>query len=88
MKFNIGDKVYTLPGFTNNLNDFQDGTNKYGGAGYKEDLILTVSHVSNKTLKNDNDAYFFEELNGYGIYEYALENYSMIRNKKIDEILE
>lgn len=62
-EFKIGDKVRYKPGFKNSDDD---PYLRYGGAGYKENIELTIRKI-------DLEVLWFEEIKGRGIYKFAIE---------------
>ena len=80
VKFEIGDRVCVLDGFTNN-----NRSKNFAGTGYLSELvgkILTISIVYNK---NGIPLYHFENMVG-GIFEYALCDVSHMREEKLKEL--
>lgn len=77
MKFEIGDKVICLPGFTNSK---MDKKFTYGGAGYLENKIFTVGYTtSNDTIIWPNDD------SGIAVYSFALKHYTN-RKSRIENL--
>ena len=76
-KFKIEDKLRCKPGFNT---DSGCRNNFSGGAGYRENLIITVSKITE--YNGDNNVYWYKE-NTSGIFEQALE---LVNQNKIIKI--
>jgi len=71
-KFKIGDKVRCIPGFKNCRDDYPDG----GGAGYKENLEFIIDKRWGSIERYPEKGCIYsgkETMDGYGVYEFALE---------------
>ena len=80
-KFRVGDKVLCKKGFTTDHN-----SRLYGGAGYLDpahgEYILIIKSI----IKPMNGVIYFFENNENGIYEFALEDISIERDRKLEKL--
>ncbi len=83
-KFNVGEVVYTIPGFDGDTDI--GGKQRYAGYGYREYLSLTITKINFSINKDTIPVYFFEEIE-HGIYEFALTNIRLERECTIEGIL-
>ena len=84
-KYNIGEKIIFIPGFTDSYKQ-----PNYGGGGYSDpniygEIILTISSIIEVPERNSN-AYFFENWTN-GAFEFAIKSLNEVRNEKLNQLI-